>query len=99
LGGASNKTTRDFSEVTRYLINHIGNTITNGDEVELALEQRTDFDFDAMMPVKRTSKVSDPATKQLEDESFEAVFKAKKHQHVKREEVYRSNMSKAFSLL
>jgi hypothetical protein len=52
-----------------------------------------------IVPVKKTSKSSDPAIKHVEDESFEAVFKAKVQQHVKREEKYRFNMSKAYSLL
>jgi hypothetical protein len=97
--GGSAKSTYEFSEITRYLMNYIGTTLTHGDEVETALEERKELDFDAMMPVKKVSKSSDAATKILEDESFEAVFKAKVQQHVKREDAYHANMSKAYSLL
>jgi hypothetical protein len=54
----SNKSTCEFSEVTRYLMNHIGNTFTHGDIVEQALEEKKEYDFDAMMPVKKVSKSS-----------------------------------------
>jgi hypothetical protein len=75
--GGSSKSTYEFSEATRYLLNFIGTTFTHGNEVETALEERKELDFDALMPVKKISKASDAATKLLEDESFEAVFKAK----------------------
>jgi hypothetical protein len=72
-------------------MNHIGNTGTHGDEVEQALEDPKDFDFDAIMPVKEVSKSSDATTKLLEHESFEALSKAKVEQHVKREDGYHAN--------
>jgi hypothetical protein len=82
--GGSGISTYEFSEETRYLMNYIGTTLTHGNEVETALEERKELDFDAIMPVKKVSKSSDAATKLLEDESSKAVFKAKVQQYVKR---------------
>jgi hypothetical protein len=89
----------DFNETTRYLLSHIGTTFTHGDVIQQALEDRKDFDFDSIIPIKKISTAIDPDKKKLEDESFDAIFKAKILQHAKKEDIYDSNMGKAYGLL
>ena len=97
--GGSGKNTTDFTEVTKYLLNHIQKTYVHGGDVQKALKDRKDFDFKSKLPVMMKSTSTDPAQKKDEDESYEAVFRAEIAQYVKRKDSYTSNMSKAYALL
>jgi hypothetical protein len=82
------RTNSEYSEVTQFILNHIGSTFTRGDDIKKALTDRKEFDFDSIIPIKKKSIALDPNQKQSEDESYDAIWKAKILQHTKREDVY-----------
>jgi hypothetical protein len=50
-------------------------------------------------PIKKKSTATDAVQKASEDESYDAIWKAKILQHTKREDTYSSNMGKAHSII
>jgi hypothetical protein len=99
LGGGNGANVHDFNEVTNYLLNQIQKTYLHGGDIQTALKERKETNFATLMPVRKMSTNADPDARKLEDESHEAVFKAKIQQYVKREDTYVSNKQKAYALL
>jgi hypothetical protein len=67
------KANHDFSETTRFILNHIGSTFTRGDDIKKALSERKEFDFDGIIPIKKKSTATDAVQKASEDESYDAI--------------------------
>jgi hypothetical protein len=99
LGGGNGTNVSDFNEVTKYLLNHIQKTYVHGGDIQTAMKDRKEFDFEQHMPTKKSSTNSALQVRVLEDEAHEAVFKAEIQQFVKRKDNYMSNRSKVYALL
>ena len=92
VGSVSNAS--KFVVNTRFIINHIRKTFTNGDDIASALESQTEFDFTKLMPVLQVSTSTDAAVKAREEKEFEIYFHAKINNFVAREAEYTSNRKK-----
>ena len=97
----SAKQASDYSTVTKYLINYIRKTYTNGDDVANALEEGKTVDVDKWKPQPRASTKD----KQTQKEEYEAeikyndiMFGAEVESWIKRKDLYRSNVGKAYAL-
>jgi hypothetical protein len=95
--GHSNLTTNDVNQVTRQLLDHINGRF--GTDVRSAIENRTPFNFEAVVPTKQVSTSPDDAIKEAEEDIFTAIYKTDLSAWGKRKELYRSNLGKAYTFI
>ena len=95
----SNKQASDFNTTSKFMINHIRKTYTNGDDIADALESETAQDPNSWMPTQRFSSIRDATAKDRENKQYEKVFEAELEAWIKRKEIYRSNLGRAYALL
>ena len=95
----SAKQASDAIVVTKYLINHIRETYTHGDDVASTLETKQPFDFDSIMPVLKMSIAATDTVKERENKQYEMLYTAEINNFVERKALYDSNMGNAYALL
>ena len=108
----SAKQASDCGLITSYLINYIRKTYTNGDDIGTALEERTETDFDSIMPTLTPAKLQPVASsateedkaraKELDDTArrqMEMLYEAEIKSFVERKNMYEANRGKAFAFI
>lgn len=89
----------EFSTITKYVINHIRKTYTDGDDIANALEERKEPDFDKWMPTMNPDYDEDNKMKKASNRGYLLLFEAEIKAHVERKERYRSNEGNAYALI
>ena len=64
------KQASDYITSANFVINHIRKTYKEGDDIARAMEQGTDFDFDAAAPTLKVSTETEDAKKELQERQF-----------------------------
>ena len=82
----SSKQANDFVTVTLFLINHTRKTYTYGEDIGQALQSREPLDFSQLAPRLQVSNAEDKATREVENEQFRVLYKAKVDSFVKRKD-------------
>ena len=95
----SAKQASDFVVVSKYLINHIRKTYTNGGDIGDALEAREEKNFARYRPSLQLSDDSDPDIIARENREYEMLFEAEIASFIKRKDTYKSNTDNAYALL
>lgn len=95
----SSKAASDFPVILQYLINHLRITLTRGEDVATALEDRMEFDFSKNRPKLDTSNETDPDKKAHEEKELQSIFNAEISDFVKRKAQYKANLSNAYGII
>jgi len=86
-------------EITQYLFTYIQWTYVHLGDIQKALDNKTEFDFSAVMPKKSQSTNKDVDLKAQEVEDYSCIFKVELQLDLKQEMAYEANKEKAYSLL
>ena len=97
LGSA--KQASDYENTTEYLINHIRETFTYGNDIGTALEELKPCELSQYEPKLTLSKAEDEATKAVENRQLELKFEVDDDSYKRRVEAYESNFTKAYAFL
>jgi hypothetical protein len=89
----------EFSQITKYLINHIRKWYTDGDDIANALEERKDPDFSQWLPTLHPDYDETDPSKTATNRGYMLLFEAEIKEHVERKERYRSNEGNAYAFL
>ena len=95
----SAKEAGNYTIITKYLINHIKKTYTNGDDIVDALEDKQEKDFSIKQPELKISDNANATAKERENRQFELLYAAEIKSHLARVDQYCSNKGNAYVLL
>ncbi|MGL5935619.1 MAG: hypothetical protein ACRCZI_08340, partial [Cetobacterium sp.] len=95
----SSKAASDFPVILQYIINHLRITLTRGEDVAQALEDRTEFDFSQSRPKLEKSIETDQDRKAHEEKELQAIFNAEISDFVKRKAQYQANLTNAYGTI
>jgi hypothetical protein len=95
----SSKAASDFPVILQYVINHLRITLTRGEDVATALEDRQEFDFNKDRSKLETSSENDQDKKAHEEKELQSIFNAEISDFVKRKAQYKANLSNAYGTI
>ena len=98
----SAKQASDYNTVTKYLINYVRKTYTNGDDIANALDDGTPVDINDWKPtlsISAKDQVKEKQEYEAETEEYKILYKAEVDSWIRRKDTYRSNVGRAYALL
>ena len=87
-------------QVTKYLINHVQEKYSFGDDIASALEEREAFNITVYKPVKEQvdASITNNDTKTSLEEQNNLIYQAQIKKYVNREVAYTQNLKKSYAL-
>ena len=89
----------DFETISKYLINHIKQKYTSGDDIGTALETGVEFEPATVRPKQLESVATTADDQKIENDAFKMIFKEEVSLWVKRKNAYQENLTKAAAFL
>jgi hypothetical protein len=88
------RTARKFKVVSKFEINHICKEYTFGEDIGVALEARSEVNFDAYCLKLKLSILTDDIARDKEDTELDKIFEAQVKVFIEREAIYKSHKKK-----
>ena len=96
-GGRQQQAT--FEAVKEHILQYIQKTYEQGYEIAKSLREMKEKDFSKERPKRVTSEETDKDKRKEDQEGLDIFYKAEINEHIKRSNLYKDNMKKAYALI
>ncbi len=88
-----------YDTVKDHIVQYVQKTYKNGLDIAESLDKEVMKDLTTLSPVRDVSTNTDDATRQVEQDGFDILYKVNLQEHIKRVQQLEENKTKAYSLI